>query len=249
MLQTGFDHIAIALSRITDAAEILVGVLGGEPLFGLRRPGFSFFQWRFAGGGRIEVLEPRGDDGFVHRFLGARGPGIHHVTFTVPDLRAACARAEAAGYTIVGYEDTTPHWAEAFLHPRQAGGIVVQLAQSSGEEMPLRWAPPAPPDPPPPVTLLGLRLRLRSREHAHRQWGEVLGGECVDETDSTLTYRWPASPMRIVIEIDGARDEGPSCLEIAGEQSPRLSPDQSARLGVVVSAVAVRPPGSSRRRR
>jgi 4-hydroxyphenylpyruvate dioxygenase-like putative hemolysin len=189
MPQTGFDHIAIALSRITDAAEILVGVLGGTPVFGLRRHGFSFFQWRFAGGGRIEVLEPRGDDGFVHRFLAARGPGLHHVTFTVPDLRAACDRAEAAGYTIVGYEDTTPHWAEAFLHPRQAGGIVVQLAQSSGEEMPLRWEPPAPPDPPPPVTLLGLRQSLRSRERADRQWREVLGGECAEDRDSTLTYR------------------------------------------------------------
>ena len=40
------------------------------------------------------------------------------MTFTVPDLRDAGARAEAAGYTIVGYKDSTPHWAEAFLHPR-----------------------------------------------------------------------------------------------------------------------------------
>ena len=125
---TTFDHIAIATHRMADAAAVLMGELGGLPAFGGDSGPYRFGQWRFDNGARLEVLEPAGAGGFLHRFLAQHGPGVHHVTFRVPDLRAACARAEAAGYGIVGYDDANPYWQEAFLHPRQAMGIVVQLA-------------------------------------------------------------------------------------------------------------------------
>ena len=127
-----FDHIAIAVHRLADAPAVLVGALGGTPAYGAPTRPYNFYQWRFANGARLEVLEPAAPDSFLHRFLAHRGPGIHHVTFKVPDLKEACARAESHGYQIVGYDDADPGWAEAFLHPRQAQGIVVQLAEVRG---------------------------------------------------------------------------------------------------------------------
>jgi methylmalonyl-CoA/ethylmalonyl-CoA epimerase len=215
-----FDHIALALPRMADAPALLVAVLGGIPDSGAPSRGFNWGCWRFEGGGRVEVIEPRGDDGFVHRFLVRHGPGIHHVTFKVPDLREACARAEQRGYEIVGYDDSRPCWKEAFLHPKQALGIVVQMTQSSGGAAPrLLPLPPGPPKPPPPVTILGLRMRVRSRERAQRQWEEVLRGECVDDGERRLIYRWPGSPMRLVVEIGGAADEGPTAIEFASSRA------------------------------
>jgi len=165
-----FDHIALAVPRLVAAQAVLVGELGGEPTFGAVTDAFRFWHWRFEGGGRLEVLEPAGADGFLHRFLAQRGPGIHHVTFTVPNLGEACDRARAHGYSIIGYDDSDPEWKEAFLHPREALGIVVQFAQPgppSSRAGPPRWQPPpGPANPPPPVTMLGLRLRARSRERA-----------------------------------------------------------------------------------
>src|SRR5574341_899365 len=111
-----FDHVALALPRLADAPAVLVGVLGGVPEASAPSRGFNFGCWRYAGGGRIEVLEPAGADGFVHRFLAQRGPGVHHVTFKVPSLAEACARAEAHGYAIVGRDESRPAWKEAFLH-------------------------------------------------------------------------------------------------------------------------------------
>ena len=35
---------------------------------------------------------PAPPGGFMHRFLERRGPGVHHVTFEVPDIDAACAQ-------------------------------------------------------------------------------------------------------------------------------------------------------------
>jgi methylmalonyl-CoA/ethylmalonyl-CoA epimerase len=133
MSSIAFDHIALGMPRIVEAVPFLVGVLGGLPHSGMQGgPEFRFGTWRYDGGGKIEVIEPVGADGFMHRFLAARGPGIHHVTFKVPDLDEACERARTRGYDIVGYDDSYDDWKTAFLHPKQALGIVVQFAQTSG---------------------------------------------------------------------------------------------------------------------
>src|SRR5262247_1291899 len=143
-----FDHVAIGVARMADAAPFLSGELGGIPDAGAIRSAaaFAWGTYRYEGGGSIEILEPIGPQGFVQRFLAERGPGIHHVTFKVPSLDAVCARAEGAGYGIVGRDDSDPEWREAFLHPKQALGIVVQFAQPGPG--PWRSAPPAPPSPP-----------------------------------------------------------------------------------------------------
>ena len=77
-----------------------------------------------------EVLQPVGERSFIHRFLERRGPGIHHVTFQVGDWERAIAACEAYGVTTFGGSDGVRDgwgWAETFLHPRQAGGMLVQL--------------------------------------------------------------------------------------------------------------------------
>jgi catechol 2,3-dioxygenase-like lactoylglutathione lyase family enzyme len=233
--QVLFDHIAIAVPRMAAAPAVLVGQLGGAPYAGSSSGAYRWGQWRFAGGGRLEILEPIGDDGFLHRFLAQRGAGIHHVTFRVPSVRDACERARAHGYTIVGYYDSDPHWGEAFLHPKQALGIVVQLAEyrSSGEG-PRAWRPPpGPPDPPPAVAILGLRMRARSRERARAQWEIVLQGRCAESDDGRLAYRWPGSPMRLVVEIDPTRDEGPVCIEFASDRMISVPDGPDPILGAV----------------
>ncbi len=235
-----FDHIALAVRRMSDAGAVLAGVLGGTPDYGNPSTFYTFGQWRFEGGGRIEALEPRGDDGFLHRFLAQRGPGIHHVTFKVPALREVCARAERNGYEIVGFDDSNPKWAEAFLHPRQAMGIVVQFAQQAGDGVPRGWQPPAPPaHPPAPVTIVGLRLRARSREGARRQWEAVCLGRGTEDARGDLHFHWPGSPMRLAVEIDPAGDEGPVCIEIASRRPVALPEGPHPVVGAVFAQGAL----------
>ena len=225
---------------MAEAPDFLVGVLGGTPAFGASAEAYRFGHWRFAGGGRLEILEPTGHDGFLHRFLARHGPGVHHVTFKVPSLRRACQRAEERGYQIVGYDDSNPAWQEAFLHPRQALGLVVQLAESSGGGggTPGFALPSGPPDPPPPVTVVGLRLRARSRERAVMQWQEVLRGQAGHDASGALIYRWPRSALRLAVEIDASQDEGPIAIEVTSERALSLAGGPHPVLGAVFRAVS-----------
>jgi methylmalonyl-CoA/ethylmalonyl-CoA epimerase len=212
-----FDHIAVAAHRISDLGPFLGGILGGQPDYGAPSGQYRWGQWRFATGGRIEVLEPIGQNGFLHRFLARYGPGIHHVTFKVPSLAQICDRARDLGYEIVGYDASHPDWKEAFLHPKQAQGLVVQLAETTIEGSRDWQPPPPPPDAATPVTVVGLRTRAHAVERANVQWHSLLTAERSEE-HGTLVYRWPGSPMRIAVEIDSEGAEGPSVIELA---SPR----------------------------
>ena len=40
--------------------------------------------------------------------------------------------AEAAGYQPINVDMRDPYWKEAFLHPKQSCGVVVQLAREGG---------------------------------------------------------------------------------------------------------------------
>ena len=244
MTRIRFDHIAIGMSRMVDATEMLVGTLGGVPAYGQPSGVFRWGSWTFEGGGAIEILEPMGDHGFLHRFLDERGPGVHHVTFKVPSLDEVSARAERAGYDVVGRDDSDPDWKEAFLHPKQALGIVVQFAESAGgDDGPSpHWQPPAgPPDPPAPVAIVGLRLRAHSRERARRQWETVLEGHPSEGPAGELIYRWPDSPMRLAVEIDPARDEGPVAIELASDRAIALPDGPHPALGTVFRRVRISP--------
>jgi len=222
-----FDHVAIGVPGIAEAAAFLVEALGGAEAGSGPGIGFRFAQWRFANGGVIELLEPAGEpEGFLHRFLAQRGPGVHHVTFKVPDLEAAAERARAQGYEIVGWFDADPSWKECFLHPKQAQGIVVQLAESHPEHEgdPADWPrvvlPPRPADAPPPVALVGVRLAAHDAAAARHQWQDTLLARGREASEALLEFTWPGSPMRVAVEIRPDRPEGTLALEIATDRDP-----------------------------
>ncbi len=229
-----FDHIAVAGPRIADAPAFLVGELGGESGFGGPVGDYRWWHWNYPGG-RLEVIEPDGPPGgFVHRFLDRNGPGIHHVTFDVGLLKATCERAESLGYEIVGYREGNPNWGEAFLHPKQAMGIVVQLVESShdGEyEQHSATSPYEEPDsPPPPATVVGVRLRTGNRDRAVRQWSELLEAE-LEETSQELRFTWPGSGMRVVVGIERGAADAPVAIELRAERRLALPEGPHPLLG------------------
>jgi methylmalonyl-CoA/ethylmalonyl-CoA epimerase len=124
-----FDHVAIAVRRILDAEPFLRDLLGGTLGEGGTGSGFTFQQYVFPGG-VVELLEPRGEDSFLIRFLRERGEGLHHITFKVTGLREWADRLRAAGYRVVGENYENPAWREFFVHPKSGHGVLIQLAET-----------------------------------------------------------------------------------------------------------------------
>lgn len=134
-----FDHAAHAAHRIRDLLPIYADLLGGGFIQGGDNPrvGYRAIQLGFSDGTKIELLEPLRDSRFLTRFL-ARGGGLHHITFKVRDIRRGIERMREIGYTPVGVYLDDPNWLEAFLHPRDAHGALIQLAQQPPDSM---WGP------------------------------------------------------------------------------------------------------------
>jgi methylmalonyl-CoA epimerase len=84
------------------------------------------------GDGRVELLEPLGEDTPVGRFLAKRGPGMHHVAYEVADVRAALDELAGAGADLV---DESPRAGlfgleVAFIHPDSVHGVLTEVVST-----------------------------------------------------------------------------------------------------------------------
>ena len=133
-LQAYFDHAAHAAARIRDLLPLYTEQLGGRFLYGGDNPrvGYRGVVLGFAGGGKVELLEPLAGSSFFDSFF-ARHPagGLHHLD--VPRGRRAPRDRPRprGGLQIVGVNEDEPEWREAFVHPRSGHGVLVQFVESN----------------------------------------------------------------------------------------------------------------------
>jgi methylmalonyl-CoA/ethylmalonyl-CoA epimerase len=197
------DHLAIGTSALADGWELFGGVLGGTWAYGDDSPGFWWGQLKFAAGPKIELLTPTGgpDAAFLDRFLAARGAGPHHFNFLVTDIEDTLARIKAFGIEPVGVNLADPAWKEAFLHPRDAYGIVIQVAQEAG-------TPTSPPprelaEPGPPARFDLIEHHVSDLDGAVRLFTEVLDGQLEAAGTETAELTWPGGKRIRLVGEDG----------------------------------------------
>lgn len=132
MLDPAVDHTAIAVRDIAAAVPLVRDALGGAFLFAGDVPaqGFRWAQFGMPGGGKIELVMPLRADSFLARFIERRGEGVHHITLKVPDIAAAVEHLEAQGVPLFNVSIGGKGWKEAFIHPRDAHGTLIQLAET-----------------------------------------------------------------------------------------------------------------------
>jgi methylmalonyl-CoA/ethylmalonyl-CoA epimerase len=84
------------------------------------------------GEGRVELLEPLGDDTPVGRFLAKRGPGMHHVAYEVADLHATLAELAGAGADLIDEQPREGLFGleVAFVHPDSVHGVLSEVVST-----------------------------------------------------------------------------------------------------------------------
>ena len=130
MPATGVHHIGIAVADLDEAVATYRRLFGAELELREALPdqGVESALLR-VGEDRVELLASLADDTPVGRFLERRGPGMHHVAFTVDDLGGELARLAAEGAELI---DERPRRGLlgleiAFVHPNATGGVLAEL--------------------------------------------------------------------------------------------------------------------------
>jgi LAO/AO transport system kinase len=79
----------------------------------------------------IELLEATASDSAIARYVEKRGPGIHHITLRVDDIRAVLEQLKTRGVRLVDQEPRPGAEGSlvAFIHPSAAHGVLVELKQ------------------------------------------------------------------------------------------------------------------------
>jgi methylmalonyl-CoA epimerase len=89
------------------------------------------------GGPSLELLEATAPDSPIATYIGKRGPGLHHVTLRVEDIRAALADLAARGVRLIHSEPRPGAEGSlvAFIHPSSAHGVLVELKQRAAPNL------------------------------------------------------------------------------------------------------------------
>jgi methylmalonyl-CoA/ethylmalonyl-CoA epimerase len=83
------------------------------------------------GENHVELLRPLAGDTPVGKFLAARGPGLHHVAYQVPDIEAALEQLKTKGARLIDESPRTGirNSRVAFVHPKSSGGVLTEIVQ------------------------------------------------------------------------------------------------------------------------
>jgi methylmalonyl-CoA/ethylmalonyl-CoA epimerase len=128
------DHIGIAVSDLASALAFYRDALGLE-IEAPEEVASQRVRAHFVpvGGPALELLEATAPDSPIAKFVDKRGPGLHHVTLRVDDIRAALAQLEARGVRLIDKEPRAGAEGSlvAFIHPSSAHGVLVELKQKA----------------------------------------------------------------------------------------------------------------------
>lgn len=129
------DHIGIAVESI-EASRSFYEALGleVEAIEEVPSEGVRVAMIR-CGESRIELLEATTAESPIRRFLERRGPGLHHLCLATDDIHGDEERLRAADAELLRPAPTPGAggcWVQ-FVHPKSAGGVLVELSQEGGE--------------------------------------------------------------------------------------------------------------------
>ncbi|HRZ27375.1 MAG TPA: VOC family protein [Spirochaetota bacterium] len=130
------DHVAVAVRDYEKARDFFTKIFGARPEVGAPDPGMGYFWHTYSLGSlsRFELLTPRGPKSFLDNFLSDREGGVHHITMRTDSIVKAKERLEKFGVPYFGYNDRYSGWKELFIHPRDAFGVLIQIAEFIPDE-------------------------------------------------------------------------------------------------------------------
>jgi methylmalonyl-CoA epimerase len=129
-----FDHIGVVVKDTKESAEILSSLFGFTVTEVQEFPEQGFKSTLITKEKvTIELIEPIGTEGIIHRFVEKRGYGLHHISLRVDDIEKEIEMLESKGAKPLDKKPTkiTDTSEIAFLLPSSTAGILIELMHRS----------------------------------------------------------------------------------------------------------------------
>ncbi len=133
------DHVSIAVKDYEGASRFFSRLLGAVPGARAEDPNMKYVWQLFSLGdlSRLELMKPTGPGSFLDNFLKDKEGGVHHITMETPDIEKMKQWLEDQEIPFFGYANLGGVWKELFIHPRDAWGILIQIAEFNPDD----WLP------------------------------------------------------------------------------------------------------------
>ncbi len=138
----GVDHVGIAVADLDEAIAWYGATFGlvvthtevnedqGVREAMLSAPGDTDL------GAAVQLLAPLRPDSAIGKFLDRNGPGIQQVAYRVTDVEATSQELRDKGLRLL-YDEARRGTSDSrvnFVHPKDAGGVLVELVQPASAE-------------------------------------------------------------------------------------------------------------------
>jgi len=131
---THIEHIGIAVKNLDESIKFYEDVLGLK-CYRIeevkdQKVKTAFFQ---LGQTKIELLESTDPGGPIGKFVQKKGGGMHHIAFAVNNINSSLEELRKKNIKLI--DDSTRKGAEdldiAFLHPKSANGVLIELCENA----------------------------------------------------------------------------------------------------------------------
>ena len=126
-------HVGVAVADLDESIRLYRNALGAELVHraaseteGLEAALLT------VGDSEIELMAALRADSPVGKFMARRGPGLHHVAYSVADINAALAAARESGLELIDSEPRIGLHGRriAFVHPKSMGGVLTEFVET-----------------------------------------------------------------------------------------------------------------------
>jgi methylmalonyl-CoA/ethylmalonyl-CoA epimerase len=140
-LVTAIDHIGVAVPDLDVAIKWYHDHLGMIVLHeevnegqGVREAMLSV-RGAPVGSAQIQLMAPLNETSTIAKFLDKRGPGLQQLAYRVSDIDVLSERLREQGVRLL-YDAPRRGTADSrinFIHPKDAGGVLVELVEAAAE--------------------------------------------------------------------------------------------------------------------
>jgi methylmalonyl-CoA/ethylmalonyl-CoA epimerase len=144
-LFTAIDHVGVAVPDLDEAIAFYESTYGMSLVHQETNEDQGVREAMMAvgdSGSCIQLLAPLNDESTIAKFLDRSGPGIQQLAYRVTDLDAVSATLRERGLRLL-YDEPRRGTANSrvnFVHPKDAGGILVELVEPAEPAEPAEGA-------------------------------------------------------------------------------------------------------------